>query len=49
MSDADFRVEIEMFFNKTTRGVFIVNLVHSGCAAYRMQLLCTSRPAAARS
>ena len=38
MSDADFRTEIEMFGNKTTRGSFIVNLVLSGCAAYRMQL-----------
>jgi len=38
MSDADFRVEIEMFGNKTTRGAFIVNLVLGGCAAYRTQL-----------
>jgi hypothetical protein len=38
MSDADFRVEIEMFGNKTTRGAFIVNLVLCGCAAYRTQL-----------
>ncbi len=38
MSDADFRAEIEMFGNKTTRGAFIVNLVLGGCAAYRTQL-----------
>ena len=38
MSDDDFRVEIEMFGNKTTRGAFIVNLVLCGCAAYRTQL-----------
>ena len=40
MSDADFRVEIEMFGQKTTRGAFIVNLVKGGCAAYRTQLFC---------
>jgi hypothetical protein len=38
MSDADFRSEIEMFGSKTSRGAFIVNLVLSGCAAYRTQL-----------
>ena len=38
MSDADFREEIEMFGNKTTRGAFLVNLVLCGCAAYRTQL-----------
>jgi hypothetical protein len=38
MSDADFREEIEMFGNKTTRGQFIVNLALCGCAAYRTQL-----------
>jgi len=38
MSDDDFRGEIEMFGNKTTRGKFIVNLVLCGCAAYRTQL-----------
>jgi hypothetical protein len=38
MSDADFRSEIEMFNQKTTRGAFIVNMVLSGCAAYRTQL-----------
>jgi hypothetical protein len=38
MSDADFRSEIEMFGQKTSRGAFIVNLVLGGCAAYRTQL-----------
>jgi hypothetical protein len=38
MSDADFRAEIDMFGNKTTRGSFIANLVLAGCAAYRTQL-----------
>lgn len=38
MSDSDFRGEITMFGNKTTRGAFIVNLVLCGCAAYRTQL-----------
>ena len=38
VSDADFRAVIEPFGSKTTRGAFIVNLVLSGCAAYRTQL-----------
>lgn len=38
MSDADFRTEIEMFGQQTSRGAFIVNLVLCGCAAYRTQL-----------
>jgi hypothetical protein len=38
MSDADFRTEVDMFGQKTTRGAFIVNFVLSGCAAYRTQL-----------
>ena len=38
MSDADFRAEVEMFGNKSSRGAFIVNLVLCGCAAYRTQL-----------
>jgi len=38
MSDADFRAEIDMFGNKTTRGAFIINLALCGCAAYRTQL-----------
>lgn len=38
LSDADFRAEITMFGDTTTRGAFIVNLVLCGCAAYRTQL-----------
>jgi hypothetical protein len=38
MSDNDFRDTITMFGRPTTRGSFIVNLVLSGCAAYRTQL-----------
>jgi hypothetical protein len=38
MTDADFRTEIDMFGQKTTRGAFIVNLGLCGCAAYRTQL-----------
>ncbi|HEY2380643.1 MAG TPA: hypothetical protein VGK48_05615 [Terriglobia bacterium] len=38
-SEQDFRSEVDMFGNgKTTRGAFLVNLVLSGCAAYRTQL-----------
>lgn len=40
MSDDDFRTEVEMFGNKTTRGAFIVNMVLGGHAAYRTQLFC---------
>jgi hypothetical protein len=39
-TDADFRGEIDMFGNKTTRGSMLVNLVLSAHAAYRMQLFC---------
>ena len=38
MSDADFRVEIEMFGQKYTKGSFLVNLVLCGYAAYRTQI-----------
>ncbi len=38
VSDADFRVEIDSFGTKTSRGAFIVNLVLCGHAAYRTQL-----------
>ena len=38
MPDADFRTEIDMFGNKSSRGAYIVNLVLGGCAAYRTQL-----------
>ena len=40
MSDADFRAEIEMFGNRTSRGAFLVNLVLCGYAAYRTQIFC---------
>jgi hypothetical protein len=36
--DGDFRSQVEIFGNKTTRGAFIVNVVLCGCAAYRTQL-----------
>lgn len=39
-TDPDFRAEIDMFGNKTTRGAMIVNLVLGGHAAYRTQLFC---------
>ncbi len=38
VSDADFRVEIEMFGSKRSRGAFLVGAVLGGCAAYRTQL-----------
>ena len=38
MSDAYFRAEVALLGQKTSRGAFIVNLVLSGCAAYRTQL-----------
>ena len=34
----DLRAEIDLFGGKATRGVFIVNQVLCGCAAYRTQL-----------
>jgi hypothetical protein len=40
MSDADFRVEVEMFGRKTSRGAFLVNTVLCAYAAYRTQLFC---------
>ena len=41
MSDADFRGEMTAFDgSKVSRGVFIVNLVLCGHAAYRTQLFC---------
>lgn len=39
-SDADFRGQIEMFGQKSSRGSLLVNLVVSGHAAYRTQLFC---------
>jgi len=39
VSDADFRAEVNGFDGtKTSRGALIVNMVLSGCAAYRTQL-----------
>jgi ribosomal protein S18 acetylase RimI-like enzyme len=38
MAHDDFRAEINLFGQGTSRGAFIVNKVLSGCAAYRMQL-----------
>jgi hypothetical protein len=38
VTDADLRVEIEMFGQRETRGSFLVNHVLCGCAAYRTQL-----------
>jgi hypothetical protein len=40
MSDEDFRSEVTMFGQPTTRGAFLVNLVLCGHAAYRTQLFC---------
>jgi hypothetical protein len=40
MSDADFRTEIDMFGRKSSRGLFLVNMVLGGHAAYRTQLFC---------
>lgn len=39
-TDADFRTELDVFGNKMTRGLFMVNTVLCGHAAYRMQLFC---------
>jgi hypothetical protein len=39
-TEADFRGEVDMFGNKKSRGYFLVNVVLSGFAAYRMQLFC---------
>jgi hypothetical protein len=38
LSDADFRAEVEIFGARSTRGVFLVNNVLCGHAAYRTQL-----------
>jgi hypothetical protein len=37
-TDADLRGTVEMFGDKAPRGVWLVNLVLCGCAAYRTQL-----------
>jgi hypothetical protein len=39
-SDADFRVMVDMFGTKATRGSMLVNQVICGHAAYRTQLFC---------
>jgi hypothetical protein len=39
-TDADFRADIDMFGNVSSRGRLIVNLVLGGHAAYRTQLFC---------
>jgi len=39
-TEADFRGEIDMFGDKSTRGRQLVNLVLNGHAAYRTQLFC---------
>jgi hypothetical protein len=38
MTDADLRASIEMFGDSASRGSHLVNMVLSGCAAYRTQL-----------
>lgn len=40
-TDTDFRGDMDMFGRgTTTKGAFLVNMVLSGCAAYRTQLFC---------
>jgi hypothetical protein len=39
-TEADFRSEVDMFGNKSSRGSLLVNLVLSAYAAYRTQLFC---------
>ena len=39
-TDADFRADVDMFGNKSSRGYLLVNLVLAGHAAYRTQLFC---------
>jgi hypothetical protein len=40
MADGEFRQEINLFGQPTSRGALIVNVVLGGCAAYRTQLFC---------
>ena len=40
MSDAELAGEIDMFGRKGSRGLWLVNLVLAGHAAYRTQLFC---------
>lgn len=39
-TDEDFRVPVDVFGHKTTRGLMLINLVVCGFAAYRTQLFC---------
>jgi len=39
-TEPEFRAEVDMFGRKASRGSLLVNLVLSGCAAYRTQLFC---------
>jgi hypothetical protein len=39
-SEADFRSEVDVFGNRSTRGSLVVNMVLSAHAAYRTQLFC---------
>jgi hypothetical protein len=39
-TDEDFRADMDMFGNQTTRGALIVDLLVCGHAAYRTQLFC---------
>jgi hypothetical protein len=39
-TEASFREQLNLFGNKNSRGFFLVNVVLSGFAAYRMQLFC---------
>ena len=38
--DADWRTEINLFGNPSSRGASLVTIVLAGCAAYRTQLFC---------
>jgi hypothetical protein len=40
VSDEDLRADIELFSGRMSRGAYLVNMVLSGCAAYRTQLFC---------
>jgi hypothetical protein len=39
-TEPEFRAEVDLFGRKASRGSLLVNLVLSGCAAYRTQLFC---------
>lgn len=40
MADEEFREEINLFGQPTSRGSLLVNVLLGGCAAYRTQLFC---------